>query len=80
MNQLSLIPSDRHAIDLSARRQASSGVRRLATARANLRVGSLRPLACHWRRDAATGALLCVWAVCQGGREPASTVPLRRAG
>jgi hypothetical protein len=33
MNQLSLIPIDRHAIDLCAGRQAASNVRRLASAR-----------------------------------------------
>jgi hypothetical protein len=79
MNQLSLARIDRRVIDLSARRQAASNVRRLAAARADLRAASARPLACHWRLDPATGALLCVWTVSRGAREPASPVPLRRA-
>ena len=37
MNQLSLNPIDRRAIDLAAVRQAASNVRRLASTRANLR-------------------------------------------
>ena len=79
MNQLSLIPIDRHAVDLAARRRAASNVRRFAVARANLRAAPAGPLVCHWRRDPETGALLCVWTVSQGAREPASPVPLRRA-
>ncbi len=79
MNQLSVIPIDRHVIDSVARRQAASNVRRLAAARANPRAAPAGPLVCHWRRDPPTGALLCVWAVSQGAREPASPVPLRRA-
>ncbi len=79
MNQLSQIRIDRHVIDLSARRQAASNLRRLATTRANLRAAPAGPLACHWRPDPATGALLCVWTVSRGAREPASPVPLRRA-
>jgi len=79
MNQLSVIQNDRHAIDFTAVRPAASNVRRLATARANLRAAPIGLLACHWRRDPETGALLCVWTVSQGAREPASPVPLRRA-
>ncbi|MFZ1963935.1 MAG: hypothetical protein WAU78_10820 [Roseiarcus sp.] len=79
MNQLSLIRIDRRVIDLSARRQAASNGRRLAAARADLRAASAGPLVRRWRRDPATGALLCVWAVSRGAREPASPVPLRRA-
>lgn len=79
MNQLSVIQNDRHAIDFTATRQVALNVRRLATARVNLRAAPAGPLACHWRRDPATGALFCVWTVSQGAREPASPVPLRRA-
>ncbi len=79
MNQLSLNPIDRNVIDLAARRQPASNVRRFAAARANLRAAPAGPLVCHWRRDPATGALRCVWTVSQGAREPASPVPLRRA-
>ena len=79
MNQLSVIRIDRRVIDLSVRRQTASNVRRLAAARGNLRAASTGPLVRHWRRDPATGALLCVWTVSQGAREPASPVPLRRA-
>jgi hypothetical protein len=79
MNQLSVIPIDRHVVDLAARRQAASNARRPAAARANLRAIPARALVCHWRRDPRTAALRCVWAVSQGAREPASPVPLRRA-
>ena len=79
MNQLSLIEIDPRVIDLSVRRQAASNGRRLAAARANLRPASAGPLVRHWRRDPATGALLCVWTVSRVAREPASPVPLRRA-
>jgi hypothetical protein len=79
MNQLSVIQNDRHAIDFTAARQVALNVRRLATARANLRAAPAGPLACHWRRDSVTGMLRCVWAVSQGAREPTSPVPLRRA-
>jgi hypothetical protein len=79
MNQLSLNPIDRRAIDLAAVRQAASNVRRLASTRANLRATPTRALVCHWRRDPATRALLAVWTVSQGAREPAAPVPLRRA-
>ena len=79
MNQLSLIPIDRHVVDLIARRQVASNVRCLAVARANLRAAPSGRLACHWRPDPSTGALLCVWTVRQRAREPASPVPLRRA-
>jgi hypothetical protein len=79
MNQLSQIRIDRRVIDLSSRRLAASSLRRPAAARANPRAAPAGPIACQWRRDPATGALLCVWTVCQGAREPASPVPLRRA-
>ena len=79
MNQLSLIRVDRRVIDLSARCLAASNGRCLAVALANLRAASAGPLVRHWRRDPATGALLRVWTVSQGAREPASPVPLRRA-
>jgi hypothetical protein len=79
MNQLSVIPIDRHVIDLAAGRRAASNLRRLASARAKLRAVPARALVCHWRRDPPAGALVCVWAVSQGAREPASPVPLRRA-
>ena len=75
MNQLSLVRTDRHVIDLAARRQATSNVRRLAAARAKLRAA----LVCRWRRDPATEAMLCVWTVSRGAREPASPVHLRLA-
>ena len=79
MNQLSLNPIDRNVIDPAVRRH--SGVER-ASFRRGARGPARRargPLVCHWRRDPATGALLCVWAVSHGAREPASPVPLRRA-
>jgi hypothetical protein len=79
MNQLSLNPIDRRAIDLAAVRQAASNVRRLASTRANLRATPTSALVCHWRRDPATRALLAVWTVSQGARELAAPVPLRRA-
>ncbi len=78
MNQLSLDPIGRDVIDLSAGRRAAANVRRLAAARANRRAAPADALVCHWRRDPANGALLCVWSVSQGAREPASPVPLRR--
>jgi hypothetical protein len=79
MNQLSLNRIDRNVIDLSVRRHAASNARRFAAARADLRAAPAGSLVCHWRRDPATGALHCVWAVSRGAREPASPVPLRRA-
>jgi len=54
MNQLSLVRIDRHVIDLAARRQATSNVRRLAAARANLRAAPADPLVCRWRREPAS--------------------------
>jgi hypothetical protein len=79
MNQLSVIQIDRRVIDLTARRRVASNVRRFAGARGNLPAAPAAFLACHWRRNPETEALLCVWAVSQGAREPASPVPLRRA-
>jgi hypothetical protein len=79
VNQLSVNRIDRRVIDFTAAREVASSVRRLATARANLRAAPIGTLVCHWRRDPATGMLRCVWAVSQGAREPASPVPLRRA-
>jgi len=79
MNQLSRIQIDPRVVDLSARRPAASNRRRLAAARADLRAASAGSLVRQWRRDPATGGLLCVWTVSQGGREPAAPVPLRRA-
>jgi hypothetical protein len=79
MNQLSANQIDRRVIDLGVRRQAASNLRRLAASRVNLRAAAAGPIACRWRRDSETGALLCVWTVSPGAREPASPVPLRRA-
>jgi hypothetical protein len=79
MNQLSLNPIDRRAIDRSVRRPAASNVVSFAAARANRRAAPIRPLVCQWRRDPATGALHCAWSLAKGAREPALPVPLRRA-
>jgi hypothetical protein len=79
MNQLSVNRVDRWVSDLSKGRQAASNVRRLATAGANRRVAPAGQLVCHWRRDSASRALLCVWTVSLGAREPAAPVPLCRA-
>jgi hypothetical protein len=62
MNQLSLNPVGRNVVDLAARR------RRRPTG----------TLACQWRRDASTGALICVWTARRAARDSASPVPLRR--
>ena len=78
MNQLSLNPIDRDVVDPTVRRLAASNVRQFDAARARLRVAPV----CHWRRDPATGALVCVWTVSprsSRARGPASPVPLRRA-
>ncbi len=79
MNQLSHNPIDRDVVDLSASRRTAPDVRRFVAVRANLRAAPAGPLACRWRRDSVTGALLCVWSVYRGAREPAAPVPLRRA-
>jgi hypothetical protein len=78
MNQLSTKPIDRTVIDLSVVRTSAAKPRRFVDARANPRATPIGQLACRWRRDPATGALACVWAVSHSGREPASPVPLRR--
>lgn len=79
MNQLSVNRIDRRVIDLSVSCLAASNGRRFASTRENLRAAPVGTLVCHWRRDPATRALLAVWNVSQGVREPAAPVPLRRA-
>ncbi len=74
MNQLSREPIDRVAIE-GAGRQAAPKQRRFAAAGAEPRAAPVRPLACRWRRDPVTGALICAWAVYRGAREPAAPVP-----
>ena len=45
MNQSSVIPIDRKAVDRTVRRRRKSA----------------RALICRWRRDPVTGALSCFW-------------------
>ena len=70
MNQLSNNVTDlalyRRARDATRGRTASDGRRR----RASL-------LTCRWRRDAASGRLICAWAAHGGARE--AQPPLRRS-
>ena len=63
MNKLPVIPVDRKAVDLAARRRRESA----------------SALVCRWRRGPATGALWCFWTPRRAMRESASAVPLRRA-
>jgi hypothetical protein len=69
MNQLSSIVIDialyRRARDAARARTASDGRRK--------RAGMLTS---HWRRDPASGRLICAWAAQRGARE--AQPPLRR--
>jgi hypothetical protein len=80
VKELSLNAIDRNVIDLSVSGRKAPGARRIAAARADLRAMPAGGVVCRWRRDPATGALVCVWSASRGGREPAPPVPLRRAG
>jgi hypothetical protein len=70
MNQLSNI-----VIDFARFRQVDVAARRLATPD----VGGPRRglLTCHWRRDPATGWLICAWTAPRGARE--AEPPSRRS-
>jgi hypothetical protein len=70
MNQLSNI-----VIDFARYRRADSATRGVtAPDKSGPRGG---PLACRWRRDAATGRLICGWAAQKGARE--AQPPSRRS-
>jgi len=70
MNQLS-----NNVIDLALYRRARDAVRaRTASDGRRQRVGLLN---CRWRRDAASGRLICAWAAQGGARE--AQPPLRRS-
>jgi hypothetical protein len=66
MNQLSNI-----VIDFARYRRAN------AAARGRTAPDQGGPLACRWRRDAATGRLFCGWATQKGARE--AQPPSRRS-
>jgi hypothetical protein len=70
MNQLS-----NNVIDLARYRQAREAARgRTGSDGRRHRAGQLT---CRWRRDAATGTLICAWAAQRGARE--AQPPLRRS-
>ena len=62
MNQLS-----NNVIDFARFRRAANNARRLTATDFGSRRGAL--LACRWRREAATGRLICVWAAGKGARD-----------
>jgi hypothetical protein len=70
MNQLS-----NNVIDLARYRRAKDAARGRTASDARRRRASL--LTCRWRRDAASGRLICAWAAQQGARE--AQPPLRRS-
>ena len=62
MNQLSNI-----VVDFARYRRAANAVRRRLAPNTGGRRGSA--LSCRWRRDAATGRLICAWSAGKGARE-----------
>jgi hypothetical protein len=70
MNQLSNI-----VVDLARYRRAGNAVRRRPAPDLGTRRGGA--LSCRWRRDAATGRLICAWSAGKGARE--AQPPLRRS-
>ena len=72
MNQLS-----NNVIDLARYRRARDAARGRAASdgRRQRQRGSL--LTCRWRRDAASGTLICAWAAQRGARE--AQPPSRRS-
>ena len=70
MNQLSNI-----VIDLDRYRRAANAARRRAATELGGRRDRGGLLACGWRRDAATGQLICSWTAQKGVRE--AQPPLR---
>ena len=70
MNQLS-----NNVIDLARSRRATNDARRRTATDLGGRRGRGALLICRWRRDAATGQLICSWAAQKGARE--AQPPLR---
>jgi hypothetical protein len=64
MNQLS-----NNVIDFARFRRAANNARRLTATDFGSRRGRGALLACRWRREAATGRLICVWAAGKGARD-----------
>jgi hypothetical protein len=72
MNQLSNI-----VVDFARYRRADDAARGL-TALDSSRLGERTGLlSCHWRRDPATGRLICAWTARKGARE--AEPPSRRS-
>jgi hypothetical protein len=69
MNQLSNI------VDFASYRRAAAAERRSTAPDLNGQRGRAGGLICHWRRDAATGRPICLWAPRKGARE--AQPPLR---
>ena len=72
MNQLS-----NNVIDFVRFRRATNDARRLTAPDLGGRRRRAALLACRWRREAATGRLICVWAAGKGARE--AQPPSRRS-
>ena len=70
MNQLS-----NNVIDLARHRRARIDARRRTATDLTSRRGRGALLTCRWRRDAATGRLVCCWTSQKGARE--AQPPLR---
>jgi hypothetical protein len=70
MNQLSNI-----VVDFARYRRADGAARGLTAPDMGGRRGGL--LSCRWRRDPATGRLICAWAAEKGARE--AEPPSRRS-
>ena len=70
MNQLS-----NNVIDLARYRRAREAARGRTASDSQRHRASL--LTCRWRRDAASGRLICAWAAQRGARE--AQPPLRRS-
>jgi hypothetical protein len=64
MNQLSNL-----VIDAARHRRAAAAARRWTAPDLRGQRGRAGALIRHWRRDAATGRLICAWAARKGARE-----------